>query len=293
MSEIPKFHETFNPILDILSSREIMHTREMQKRVIEKYYSHLPLYLLQEKTKSGEILINNRIAWGKSYLKKGGFIHYPTRGHVQITQKGLSQKSILSLRELEEQSTLADFYQTESNKSHYEIKKIDNASPQDLIDEGFDKIEKEIKNELLEKLKTIDPYYFEKVILILLKRMGYGDFIETSKSSDGGIDGIINEDKLGLDKIYIQAKRFSENKVREKDIRNFIGAMSGDTNKGVFVTTSLFDQGAIDKAKNAHHKIILINGNKLVDLMHEYNIGVQLQAIYEVKHLDEDFFVEQ
>lgn len=109
MSEIPKFHETFNPILDILSSREIMHTREMQKRVIEKYYSHLPLYLLQEKTKSGEILINNRIAWGKSYLKKGGFIHYPTRGHVQITQKGLSQKSILSLRELEEQSTLADF----------------------------------------------------------------------------------------------------------------------------------------------------------------------------------------
>ncbi len=90
------------------------------------------------------------------------------------------------------------------------------------------------------KLKNIDPYYFEEVIVILLKKMGYGDFIETSKSSDGGIDGIINEDKLGLDKIYIQAKRFSESKAREKEIRNFIGAMSGDTNKGVFVTTSLF-----------------------------------------------------
>lgn len=98
--------------------------------------------------------------------------------------------------------------------------------------------------------------------------MGYGDFIETAKTGDGGIDGIINEDKLGLDKIYIQAKRYGENKVREKDIRNFIGAMSGDTQKGVFVTTSNFDHGAIKKASDAHHKIILIDGIKLVDLMH-------------------------
>lgn len=123
--------------------------------------------------------------------------------------------------------------------------------------------------------------------------MGYGEFIETSKSGDGGIDGIINEDKLGLDKIYIQAKRFNEGKVREKDIRNFIGAMSGDTNKGVFVTTSTFDDGAIKKAKDAHHKIILINGSKLVDLMYEYNVGIQVQTTYEIKQLDEDFFFEQ
>jgi len=291
--ELPKFHETFNPILDILSNGEIIHTRVMQKRVIEKYYAHLPKELLEETTKSGENLINNRIAWGKSYLKKGGYIHYPSRGNVQITEKGIAQKTHLSLNSLEQESSLMDFYQTENDKKSTEIKKISNASPQDLIDEGFSQIERETKNELLEKLKEIDPYYFEKVILILLKKMGYGDFIETTKSSDGGIDGVINEDKLGLDKIYIQAKRFTENKVREKDIRNFIGAMSGDTNKGVFVTTSLFDKGAEEKAKNAHHKIILIDGNKLVDLMHEYNVGVQIKATYEVKHLDEDFFVEQ
>ena len=291
--ELPKFHETFNPILDILSNGEIIHTRVMQKRVIEKYYAHLPKELLEETTKSGENLINNRIAWGKSYLKKGGYIHYPSRGNVQITEKGIAQKTHLSLNNLEQESSLMDFYQTENDKKSTEIKKISNASPQDLIDEGFSQIERETKNELLEKLKEIDPYYFEKVILILLKKMGYGDFIETTKSSDGGIDGVINEDKLGLDKIYIQAKRFTENKVREKDIRNFIGAMSGDTNKGVFVTTSLFDKGAEEKAKNAHHKIILIDGNKLVDLMHEYNVGVQIKATYEVKHLDEDFFVEQ
>jgi restriction system protein len=144
--------------------------------------------------------------------------------------------------------------------------------------------------ELLEKLRGIDPYYFEKVILILLKKMGYGDFIETSKSGDGGIDGIINEDKLGLEKIYTQAKRYNENKVREKDIRNFIGAMSGDTRKGVFITTSSFDAAAIKKAHDAHHTIILIDGSKLVDLMHQFNVGIQIKTVYEIKELDNDFF---
>jgi restriction system protein len=294
--EIPKFHETFNPILEILSNGETIHSRELQKLVTETYFSHLTEEQLSEKTKSGENLLNNRIAWGKSYLKKGGYIFYPERGNVKITEKGLKQKTELSLKTVVEDSGLLNFYSEENVKPNTEkndLKQIINSSPQDLIDEGFSQIEREVKNEILEKLKTIDPYYFEKVILILLKKMGYGEFIETSKSGDGGIDGIINEDKLGLDKIYIQAKRFTENKVREKDIRNFIGAMSGDTNKGVFVTTSLFDNGAIEKAKSAHHKIILIDGYKLVDLMHEFNVGVQIKVTYEVKELDEDFFEEQ
>lgn len=295
MNELPKFHETFNPILDVLRDGKTYASRDMQNMVIKKFYSHLPEDLRNEKTKSGEVLIYNRIAWGKSYLKKGGFITYPERGFVRITEKGLNQKSGLSLSEVEGNANLLNFYKHESLKDNKteSLNHLNNSSPQDLIDTGFAQIESETKNELLEKLKTIDPYYFEKVILILLKKMGYGDFIETAKSSDGGIDGIINEDKLGLDRIYIQAKRFSANKVRELDIRNFIGAMSGDTNKGVFVTTSFFDQGAIKKAENAHHKIILIDGNKLVNLMHEFNVGVQIKSVYEVKQLDEDFFVDQ
>ena len=292
MKEVPKFHETFNPILQVLSDGKILHTREMQRLVIDTFYSKLPKELLEEKTKTGEILINNRIAWGKSYLKKGGYIHYPERGHVQITDKGLQQKKKLTLRDIENEGDFDSFYAAEVTKK-INIEKIENASPQDLIDQGFNQIEKEVKTELLNKLKATDPYYFEKVVLLLLRKMGYGDFIETSKSSDGGIDGIINEDKLGLDKIFIQAKRFTENKVREKDIRNFIGAMSGDTNKGVFVTTSVFDKGAEEKAKNAHHKIILIDGDKLVDLMHEFNVGIQVKASYDIKHIDEDFFFEQ
>lgn len=293
--EIPKFHETFIPILEILSNGQTVQTRELQRLVIDKYFSKLTEEQLAEKTKTGEILINNRIAWGKSYLKKGGYIFYPERGNVKITEKGLKQKGELSLKSVVEDSGTLDFYTEENAKTKKEsnvLKEIVNSSPQDLIDKGFSQIESEVKNDLLEKLKTIDPYYFEKVILILLKKMGYGEFIETSKSGDGGIDGIINEDKLGLDKIYIQAKRFNESKVREKDIRNFIGAMSGDTNKGVFVTTSVFDMGAIEKAKSAHHKIILIDGNKLVDLMHEFNVGIQIKTTYDIKQLDEDFFEE-
>ena len=289
--ELPKFHETFNPILDILSNGEIIHNRELLNKVIDKYYSGLPKELLDQKTKSGEPLILNRIAWGKSYLKKGGFIIYPERGMVQITEKG--QKSIkgqLQLKDIEGESNFLDFYADEKTKGIPINTEIKNSTPQDLIDTGFSEIESHVKNELLEKLKSIDPYYFEKVILILLKKMGYGDFIETPKSGDGGIDGIINEDKLGLDKIYIQAKRYGENKIHEKDIRNFIGAMSGDTNKGVFVTTSDFDKGAHQKAHDAHHTIILIDGKKLVDLMHQYNVGIQIKATYEVKELDEDFF---
>jgi restriction system protein len=288
--DLPKFHETFTPILQVLSDGNIIHSRELQNQVVTKFYSTLPKELLEKKTKSGDILIMNRIAWGKSYLKKGGFIHFPERGMVQITQKGkdVSNKQ-LELKDIESDSNFLSFYEDEKTKNT-NITEISSSTPQDLIDSGFSAIESQVKNDMLEKLKYIDPFYFEKVILILLKKMGYGDFIETSKTGDGGIDGIINEDKLGLDKIYIQAKRYNDNKVREKDIRNFIGAMSGDTNKGVFVTTSTFDDLAIKKAHDAHHSIILIDGIKLVDLMYQYTVGVQVRNVYEMKEIDEDFF---
>ncbi|MDH5475502.1 MAG: restriction endonuclease, partial [Cyclobacteriaceae bacterium] len=279
--EIPKFHETFNPILKVLENGKTLQAREMYQKVIDQFYSELSKEQLEEKTKSGDILIINRIAWGKSYLKKGGYIEFPKRGYVKITAKGKKQiSSNLSLSQVENSDNFLEFYNEENPKNKSTTTKIQNATPQDLIDEGFNSIDVQVKDELLEKLKSIDPFYFEKVILILLKKMGYGDFIETSKTGDGGIDGIINEDKLGLDKIYIQAKRYGDNKVREKDIRNFIGAMSGDTQKGVFVTTSTFDSGAIKKANDAHHKIILIDGLKLVDLMHQYNVGVQIKTVY-------------
>jgi restriction system protein len=292
--EIPKFDETFIPILEVLKTGKVLKSRELIEEVKIRFYSGLSDEQLKQETKSGDLLIDNRIAWGKSYLKKGGYIIFPERGLVQITEKGKNHSATLNINELENENSLFSFYKQEKNlSSNVNNTKTNISSPQDLIDEGFNRIESEVKNELLHKLKNIDPYFFEKVVLKLLKKMGYGEFIETSKSNDGGIDGIINEDKLGLDKIYIQAKRFNDGKVREKDIRNFIGAMSGDTNKGVFVTTSEFDEKALEKARSAHHKIICIDGQKLVTLIHEFNVGIQVKTIYEIKQVDEDFFDEQ
>ncbi|WP_034920886.1 restriction endonuclease [Gillisia sp. CAL575] len=294
--ELPKYHESFIPLLEILSSGEPINSRDLAIKVRDKYYSHLPENLLNQKTSSGANTLVDRILWGKSYLKMAKFASYPKRGMVQINDKGrrVLEKGHITVEELQNDPDYIKHRESVDNKkvNEEEIKNVNvkNASPQDLIDSGFSTMETEVKTELLEKLKDIDPYYFEKVILILLKKMGYGDFVETSKSGDGGIDGIINEDKLGLEKIYTQAKRYNENKVRERDIRNFIGAMSGDTSKGVFITTSSFDDAAIRKAKEAHHSIILVDGAKLVDLMHQYNVGIQIKTVYEVKEVDNDFF---
>ncbi len=291
--EIPKFHETFNPVLKTLKDHDYISRAKLREIVINNYYSHISPEMLEQKIKSGDVLIHNRINWGISYLKQAGFVNHPKRGIVKLTEKGINNKGDVTLQLIKKEiEKLNPFTEKDLRKTTVE-NDVKGETPEDLINEGFSQIEKEVKKDLLDKLKTMDPYYFEKVILILLKKMGYGEFVETSKSADGGIDGIINEDKLGLDKIYIQAKRFTESKVREKEIRNFIGAMSGDTNKGVFVTTSLFDKGAEEKARSAHHKIILIDGYKLVDLMHENNVGIQIKSTYEVKQIDEDFFVEQ
>ncbi len=294
--ELPKYHETFIPILEILNTVESISSRDLANQVLKNYYSDLPQELLTQKTSTGANVLIDRILWGKSYLKMAKFVSYPKRGMVQITDKGkqVLKTGSLLLQDLQNDQDFKNHRESVKSKKENETEldtvSVENASPQDLIDSGFSTIETEVKSELLEKLKEIDPYYFEKVILILLKSMGYGDFIETSKSGDGGIDGIINEDKLGLEKIYTQAKRYNENKVREKDIRNFIGAMSGDTSKGVFITTSTFDDAAVKKAREAHHSIILIDGAKLVDLMYQYKVGVQTKTIYEVKELDNDFF---
>lgn len=292
--ELPKFHETFIPILEVLSNGETIHYHELRKIVGEKYYANLPKDLLEQKTRTGANILFDRIGWGKSYLKQAKMIEYPERAMVKITEKGKKTLAYgkLDLKNLKNDKDYLLYEQDKKISKESSFVENKNSSPQDLIDTGFSIIEGQVKADLLEKLKSIDPYYFEKVILILLQKMGYGDFVETKKSGDGGIDGIINEDALGLEKIYIQAKRYNENKVRQKEIRNFIGAMSGDTTKGIFVTTSNFDDLAIRKAREAHLKIILIDGNKFVDLMHKYGVGVQVNNVYEIKKLDEDFFDE-
>lgn len=291
MNRLPKYHETFIPVLNVLKDEKPVHYNELRKRVRDEYYSELPEELLSLKTKSGDQLILNRIGWAKAYLKEAGMVIQPERAMVQITPKGLEtlKKGSLTLQELKNDP---DYLETRKRKEMQSKEAVssEEASPQDLIDEGVQSIEDEVKSDLLDKLKTIDPYYFEQVVNDLFEKMGYGGAKTTVKSGDKGIDGIINQDELGLEKIYIQAKRFNGHNVREPDIRNFIGAMSGDTQKGIFVTTSAFDSKAVEKAHDANHKIILIDGMKLADLMYRFGVGVQVANTYEAKEIDEDYF---
>ncbi len=310
--ELPKHHQTYTPILKTLKKtlkdRQEWSTRDLILQVRDNYYSELPESVLREITSSGANRLNDRIRWGISYLKMANFLSSPSRGMIQITEKGKSSlptrityKSLLDdpdyLAHVASRKTKKKADKVNDPKevnlgeaSPQEEVNLGKASPQDLIDAGLSTIEEQTKRDLLEELHKTDPSYFESVILQLLKKMGYGDFIETPKSWDGGIDGVINSDELGLEKIYIQAKRYKDTNVSEKDIRDFIGAMSGDTNKGIFVTTSDFRDNALKKARQAAYSIILIDGDKLVDLMYKHNVGVQVRDTYEVKTIDGDFF---
>jgi restriction system protein len=293
---LPKFDQTFLPIIETLANGHTVKTADLPEKLLNGNYFKLTNEELAQTTASGANTYFDRVSWGVTYLRQGKFVERPSRGYVRITKKGLdylnTKPKELTLDWLKQDKDYKSYEPVRQKQKELEELTIDDLSPQDLVDQGFNKLAKQLKTELLEKLHESNPYYFQKIVLILFKKMGYGDFEETPKSGDGAIDGIINNDLLGLEKIYIQAKRYAQgNKVREPEIRNFIGAMSGDVSRGIFVTTSEFDSSAIQKAKNAHnHKLILIDGEKLIGLMIRYNVGVQVVSTYEVKSVDEDFF---
>lgn len=299
MKMMPKFNEIMFPILDWIKDGSEYNVKEISDKVRDKYFE-LSEDQKNEVVSNGYTRFHDRLMWARTYLSKAGLVLNTRRGFMKISGAGLKllqSKSIekeIALEDLAKYDDFLDFKNSKKeNDETLKTTEVFSDTPQEKIDQGFNEIEKSLKDELLKKLKESNPYYFEKIILILFKKMGYGDYEETPKSGDGGIDGIISQDKLGLDRIYTQAKRYTQNNVGEKEIRNFIGAMSGDVSKGIFVTTSSFDQSALKKAHDDHnHKIILIDGVKLVDLMISYDIGVQTKTTYKIKEIDEDFFIE-
>ena len=288
---MPKFHETFMPILRVLEDGEIKISKLAHLLVREKFYKDISL---EKKLLSKNIpLILDRIQWGCSYLKLGKFVCYPKRSSLQITPKGkqfLDSGKHLTYDLLRKDSDYKEYQANKNQKSTLQKKGSvqEDKTPIDLIDDYINKTKGDTKLELLEKLKSVDFCKCKLIIEKIFKKMGYGNFIETSKIGDGEIEGILNEDKLGLEKIYIQVKSFKDNKVKEKDMRNFLGSMQGNAQKGIFVTTSSFTSLAKEKAKKGN--IILIDGDKLIDLMYEYEIGVRIKNLYKVKKIDEDFF---
>lgn len=245
----------------------------------------------------------NRAAWARSYLKQAGLLEIPQRGVFKITPQGLrvlkENPQSLTIRYLKD---FTEFLANRKSGDNNFVESLPTVldteeTPDELIAGGYKQLREALAVELLERIKAISPSRFEKLVLDLLLKMGYGGTQEDAgrvvgKSGDGGIDGIINEDRLGLDVIYIQAKRW-EADVGRPEIQKFVGALAGNkASKGVFITSSGFTKGAIDYVAQVSHRVVLIHGALLAELLIDYDLGVSTKEVYTVKRLDTDYFEE-
>lgn len=292
---IPDFQTLMLPVLELLKNGNPVKLSDMVNIMSDKYN------LTEEERNEWlpskvQKTMYNRVAWAKQYLINSELIESPERGSFVITQKGLDvldQKlnkiDLRFLKSLDNENNIET--KTEILDAHIE----ENKTPEELMENAQALYFESLQKELLAKLKQVDPVRFERIVLDLMEKMNYGVGQMTKLSHDGGIDGIIDEDELGLEKIYLQAKRYSENKVNEKEMQNFAGALGCSTvRKGVFITTSFFDERAKKKAASVQGKVIrLIDGQELTTLMIKHNIGVQTKTRIEIKKLDEDFFIEE
>ena len=303
---IPKFEDFLYPFLIQLKDKDVS-TKEMKDALVKHF--NLTEEDCSLKTKSGSAFqLNDRIGWCRQWLRRALFIEIPQRGIYSITQRGkdylqshtdLRQENLLQYPEYAEYAHMPVTSKADSNVEKKEIEeKLGEMTPTEQMDVAFKSINDDLAADLLQRVLDMSPNFFEKLVLDLLLNMGFGSrnkemAIVTPTSHDNGVDGIIPEDALGLDKIYIQAKRYTDNPVSKPEIHKFIGALDEQkATKGVFITTSKFTTGAVETANKASKKIVLIDGKSLADYMIEYNVGVSEKKIYEVKKLDSDYFEE-
>jgi restriction system protein len=254
-----------------------------------------------------QTVMRNRVGWTRTYLSKAGLVSVPQKGYVQITRRGRdalaecpTRVDVKYLKRFEE---FREFHSPKSEDKDTEVSTLEPAEPVDITPEeqleaAHKAIVKSLADELLENIKAASPSFFEQVVVDLMIAMGYGGSKKeagqaTQATNDDGIDGIIKEDRLGLDTIYLQAKRW-QNTVHRPEIDKFIGSLTRNrARKGVFITTSDFSPGARDAVKNLDMKVVLIDGQQLAELMIEHNLGVTRKDVYEVKQLDNDYFSEE
>ena len=293
---IPKFDELFNDVLELLSDKQEYKTRDVKEILSNRL--DLSDEERQQLIPSGtEPIIKNRIGWSITSLKKAGYVESQKWGSVNITERGLKEHESNPNITIEDLMKIPSYQEYVNGSSSRVIEEPGESTPEEEIEKSYNQINKKLAGELLENILNNDPIFFEHLVLDLLLKMGYGDFREnagetTSATNDGGIDGIISQDRLGLDKIAIQAKRYTENVIGRPILQNFAGALLGmGLTKGVFITTSSFTKGAIEYATNqANLTIILIDGEKLAELMIEYNVGTFTSHTYEIKRIDSDYF---
>lgn len=297
---IPDFQEMMNPVLSIYEKcgTEI-RPRDIENEIATIF--NLSDEDLQQMIPSNiETVLRNRVSWAVYYLFRAGLLDRPKRGYYKISETGIKEIQLnnkINVAYLRKFQSFIEFASSENKKTVQEeniIKNEDMQTPDEMLANAQALYSDNLQSELLRKLKLVDPIRFEQIVLQLMEKMNYGVGSMTKMSHDGGIDGIIDEDELGLEKIYLQAKRYSENKVNEKEMQNFAGALGcSPVRKGVFITTSYFDERAKEKAKSVQGKVIrLVDGDELTRLMIKHNLGVQLKTKIEIKKIDEDFFGE-
>jgi restriction system protein len=243
---------------------------------------------------------------GKDIFKKTGLIDQPRRAYFQITERGRevlnSSPSLINMKFLEQFPEYIAFKenseQVEAQPQMAQSISSQSETPEELIESGARTIRKELAGEILQRVKGCPPAFFERLVVELLVKMGYGGTRQDAgraigRSGDEGIDGVIHEDRLGLDVIYLQAKRW-EGVVGRPEIQKFVGALQGQrAKKGVFITTSDFSKEAVEYVRNIDNKVVLISGGLLASLMIDHNVGVSLAATYEIKKIDSDYFLEE
>jgi len=249
-------------------------------------------------------VITNRVGWAKTYLTKAGLLASPKRGVFEITERGLQllaeKPAALDSKFLQRYNEFNAF-RAKSNKEEDAEELVENtafSTPEEALEYGYQRLTENLADDIIRKIMSCSPAFFERLVVELMVKMGYGGSLREAaqivgKSGDGGIDGIIKEDKLGLDVIYIQAKRW-EGTVGRPEIQKFAGALLGQkARKGIFITTSTFTKDAREYAQNLEAKLILIDGERLADLMIQYGLGVSTTMFYEIKKVDSDYFNEE
>ena len=305
---IPKFDNFFLPCLQCLNDGNI-HSQESLRNYVINYFK-LTAAEAGALIKSGKkTQVSDRVSWTVSYFLQAGFVDSPKRGTYRINEFGksflLAHKDGFDKTDLLHIPSFAQFATRRTEKPISDVKqsnsvedKSDDKTPTDLIDDAFRQINSALAKDLLTKILDMSPSFFEKLVVELLVKMGYGGSFEdaasvTQYSHDEGIDGVIKEDKLGLDTIYIQAKRWDKGTVGRKEIQAFVGAINmKHASKGVFITTSTFTEEAKKCVKDVQSKIVLIDGEQLCKYMIEYNLGVSSRQVYEIKQIDSDYFEE-
>ena len=299
---IPDYQTCMLPFLRLLRDGQPMALRQIRDSLSDFFQ-----LTDDDKAKmlpSGQMSVfKSRVGWTRTYLKKAGLITYVSRGVCQITERGQSvlrdapQK--IDIDYLDQFAEFREFRALSKGKTESTSTTSDDteSTPEESLEQAYEKLKAELSDEILEKILSCSPNFFEQLVVDLLVKMGYGGSRQDAgerlgQSGDGGIDGIIKEDKLGLDTIYLQAKRW-QGSVGRPEIQKFVGALQGQrARKGVFITTSTFTADATNYVQNIDTKVVLIDGRLLATLMMDFDVGVSTTATYQLKRIDADYFEE-